>query len=317
MSSRSDRQVKPRLHRGKPRSRGLPCAAGLLLTLLGGAVHGCSESWRPSFADVQPAATSPRVDLAARTPAKAHRSVYLRRSLRRGGADPQRYQVICRHDAQQEGAFASLPLAPLQRYFAHPGIARGPHVKFPWPLAGGRNAAGLMLRFEPPVRYLPQVIDVRQPHAVQGAVRIFNPQGREIYTGKLGRDVRLEGFETTRAGGRTYRACVRLHAETRLQVPWLAQVSLTEYIWLAPKTGIVRRVLRVRGWLLIRHFDSAFEDELVEFEDLPGAAALGADATPPLVTPWLHAILYFQPLFPAPAVAGAAIQYDRDAAGSE
>jgi len=214
---------------------------------------------------------------------------------------------------QQEGVFADTRAARLDEYMANEGDA-GPAAQFTWP-RWEPDSAGLMLRFDPPLAYLPRRLDARGRTHASARVLLHNPKGKQTDSGKVERNVYLEGYATVTAGNRTYSDCVYLRTETRMHFPWLARIALTEYLWLAPNHGIVRRVQRLRGRILIRYFEDVIEDELIRCE-LPESQDTGGKSAPRLGETCSAAVIYLQPAQPVPCVTGAVMQFSAEETGA-
>jgi len=276
---------------------------GSALVAFAAAVAGCAQdSWSPADPHLKAAPTAMHVDLARRMPTGPYRSVYRRTSRKHPELSPQRYAVVALPGIQREGAFADSDITTLADMV--PGGDEPAHPEhFTWP-PWGHDASGMMLRFDPPIDYLPRRLVAQSPEESSARLEIFNPKGEPSFTGKATRRVTLEGFATVTAGGRRYTDCVCVRTETRIDIPLTARVALTEYLYIAPTRGVVRRVRRLRGLVLIRYFDDVVEDELVGFERL---APADAERAAPTWTAgaWSAAVVFFQPSMPQPYVAGA------------
>lgn len=245
-----------------------------------------------------------QVDLAKRMPPGPYRSVYRRTSARHPELSPRRYVVHALPTVQREGLFAENAVTALDAVVPG-GADEATPGQFTWP-RWRKDASGMMLRFDPPIDYLPRRLDARAPAESSARLQVYNAKGEPAFGGKATRRVELEGFATVTAGGKRYTDCVCVRTETRISIPLAARVSLTEYLYVAPGRGIVRRVQRFRGWVLIRYFDDVVEDELVQFEPLPAAKREGIASTWTAGT-WSGAIVFFQPSMPQPYVAGVII----------
>jgi len=124
-------------------------------------------------------------------------------------------------------------------------------------------------------RQLPRSVQGGQPYVCRTAVRCHGGKGRHIYSGQASRTIVFEGYEEVKIGDVPYTDCVRLRIETQLDLPWVASVGTTEYVWLAPRIGEVQRVRRWKGFMLLTYFEGVARYELMRMA-LPPPEGAGA-----------------------------------------
>jgi hypothetical protein len=166
-------------------------------------------------------------------------------------------------------------------------------VKLAWPDPANDKYHGLFLEFDPPVSYLPANLTVGERFRWSGNLRLFNSSGHLDMRGTIEREVELEGYETMSVGEKSFEHCPRIRIDTQCHLHWGPDIRLTEYFWLAPDVGIVRRIERLSGLIWLIYFRSFFDYELVGVEPLEGAES-GPTNLPPLARAavWLDRLAF-------------------------
>lgn len=274
----------------------------LLLTLAVAGTAGCMDGWRLEQSDVQIAPAVMHFDIAQRLAPPESRALY-ERTTAHSTDPPTRYEVVRTGNVQREGALADSNIADLAPYLA----ADDGSPQLPWPSSETERSAGLLIRFDPPAQYLPAMLDAGKTHHETVQVQIHNPAGKLLYTGNAERELRVEGYENVATSDMRYPDCVRVFTQTRIRVPWIARLTVSEYLWLAPNKGFVRRVQRLAGWVFLRYFEDVVEDRLIKIEMLP--THRGDDTATDPARGWSSAALYFCPSLPQPRIAGAIFEF--------
>jgi hypothetical protein len=308
MPTACDRQAPSRRSR---RARATLIRVTALGVLFAGTATGCRQAWRPPAADVRLAPAALKIDLRKRWPARPARRTFARTRVGAAASESEPYVIFHDGARQREGALADIAVAPMRQYVqtrAQQASKQAPAARFPWPIQSAKSAAGLILQFDPPLTYLPALIEARVDFRSAGNVRVFSPTGLALYTAPAQRRVRLEGYESITIGDATYSDCVRLFTATQVTIPWVAGLDVVEYVWLAPRQGMVRRVQRISGRIFWRFFDNAWTDDLVKSEWLEPAGTTTGETPPAAPFAWSAAALYFQPARPEPHLAGAVFE---------
>ncbi len=174
-----------------------------------------------------------------------------------------------------------------------------------WPDDPDRKGAAFFLEFDPPLVYLPDSIQAGRQASQQVRLRYYNRDGICTRRGTVRRTFDLEGFETVVAGGVRYADCARLHTRTRIRVAWGPRGDITEYIWLAPGVGEVRRVQQFSGLAYLVHFSELQTFELAGgsllAEGVPGARPFPGEV-------WARCAVYLDRLLPHPRLGGLAVE---------
>ena len=267
---------------------------------------GCETAWRPPLAGVQVATASITADLFGRMPLPGARLTYRRTSLMAPEAEPEQYVVQVTGTGRGEGELTQQSGGPLASHVEREG-AQGAAQQFPWPHPWGASAVGFFLEFDPPLVTWPRIVEGGRAHECESRFRCFGARGQYLYRGSATRVIELEGYETVSIDGVKYNDCVRLCTETRFRIPWIAHVDLTEYSWLAPGIGEVKRLRCWTGFALLVYFKDIVQYELVSVEH---PAEQPTRPVPQRRVPvrWSRCAVYLDPALPNPQLQGLAVE---------
>ena len=270
----------------------------------GGA--GCETAWRPPLAGVQVASASITADLSGRMPPPGARLTYRRTSLLNPKAAPEQYVVQVTCTGWGEGKLTQQSRGPLASHVEREG-AQGPAQQFPWPHPWGASAVGFFLEFDPPLVSWPRVVEGGSARKCESRFKCYGARGQYSYRGSATRAIELEGYETVSIDGVNYNDCVRLCTETRFCIPWIAYVDLTEYSWLAPGIGEVKRLQCWTGLALLVYFKDIVQYELVSVEH-PAEQPAERSAERRAPVRWSRCAVYLDPALPTPQLQGLAVE---------
>ena len=269
------------------------------------AAAGCSPAWRPPMEAVQPPPARQRLDLAHYAPGDPGvLRTYHRRSPDSPSAPPEAYRRRHLGPFRAEGAMAAKPTDTLADYLGPDALKAADRWKL-WPDDPDRKGAAFFLEFDPPLVYLPGSIQAGRESSQQVRLRYYNRDGICTRRGTVRRSFEFEGFETVTAGGVRYADCARLHTRTRIRVDWGPRVDTTEYIWLAPGVGEVRRVQQFSGLAYLVYFT---EVQTFELADGSPWAAGAVGARLPSGEVWARCAVYLDRLLPHPRLGGLAVE---------
>ena len=238
----------------------------------------------------------------------------VRTYLRFNPADPDdpvvRYERRSGGGMVAEGSLAKKPVRTVTQYLARtPG---GQYLRgMLWPQDPQKQGAAFFLEFDPPLARLPRLIDANGGFNQECRLRYFNRDAVEARGGSVTRQVVFEGFETIEAGGLEYAGCVRLRIETRYRIRWAPRVNVSEYVWLAPGIGEVRRVESFSGLALPVFFNGLHVYELIGESPESSAATQLVRASaigPSPVEAWSSCAVYLDRLLPRPRLGGLAVE---------
>ena len=269
------------------------------------ALVGCTPVWRPSLEGVQPAPLQVVIDLTALAPSGGvARQAYRRSDPAQPAVPPQGYERHYQGMTRTEGALAVKTFTGLADYLGPDAPKAADRWKL-WPDDPDRKGAAFFLEFDPPLVYLPGSIQAGRESSQQVRLRYYNRDGICTRRGTVRRSVEFEGFETVTAGGVRYADCARLHTRTRIRVDWGPRVDTTEYIWLAPGVGEVRRVQQFSGLAYLVYFSEVQTFELADGSPWAAGAA-GAGLSSGEV--WARCAVYLDRLLPHPRLGGLAVE---------
>jgi len=276
-------------------------------SLFGLWASGCLPAWRPSLDQVAPAPGDVVVHLAGYLPGEGEATrLYFRRNLTRPDETPQRY--LRRHSERGvgEGVLARGDVDTVAEYLQPTPRARERRGTL-WPLDQQRTAAAFFLEFSPPLPHLPEVISCEQPWSQSSELHCYNRDAEPAGSGIVEREVSFQGFEDVRVGATVYADCVRLRRETRFRVRWGPRVDRTEYLWLAPALGEVKRIERVAGFAGLMYFSVAHRYELARLpaespSPSPGIPPVGPG--PPRPQAWARCAVFLERMLPRPSLGG-------------
>jgi hypothetical protein len=282
-----------------------------LVWCVAGLSGGCLPAWRPPMDRVQPAVARTAIDLTrfARPGGRLPR-VYLRRDLSDADAPPVRYERRPQNGMLTEGLLADKRVTTVAAYLQHTPDARQRRGVL-WPEDPDKKGAAFFLEFDPPLLRLPASIDVDGGVSQHCRLRYYNRDAVEVRGGTVTRRIVFEGFESVEAGGIEYPACPRLRIDTRYRIHWGPRVDTSEYVWLAPGIGEVRRVERLSGLAWLAYFTGLHVYELIEQPLVAPAAASSASlsaAGPQPIEAWSRCAVYLDRVLPHPRLGGLAVE---------
>ena len=267
---------------------------------------GCLGAWRPSLESVREVPSVAPIDLAEYLPAVPFCRSYLRSDLRRTDESASPYERQADTMQRRDGLFADLDLGDLTQYLYQPE-SEEPARYLTWPAPEASRWLGLFMEFDPPLIYLPATIDAETEVRCRSDVCVFDRWGHRMRTGTVERTVRVEGFEDVLATDVSYRACLRLAIDTQIRVPWSARVDLTEYLWLAPGIGEVKRVERIQVLAVpFFYFDEAYVSELAAE---PESVAETVRDHPTPEPAWARLAILLDRFLPRLRVGGVLVEY--------
>ncbi len=271
---------------------------------------GCVESWRPPLNGVQVVSATVRAELASRMTPPGTVLVY---SCRAGGKqdDCDQYVVELANGRRAEGRLVGCKRDPLEGYLQREPSDEGVS-NFPWPPCNETGALGFFLEFEPPLVYWPSYVEGGRAITSSSRFHLYGARGPHVCSGNVTRSVELEGYESVEVGEQRYSDALRLRVETSIRVPWLCNVRISEYVWLAPGVGEVRRMQKWKGRiLLITSFDSLRIYDLMEAkrpQSLSGNSGEGGHTG--LSEAWRLCAIHLYPGMPVPRLSGLIAETD-------
>jgi hypothetical protein len=265
---------------------------------------GCAPTWIPP--EPPQTAAMPQVlrvrDFGCAEPAAPR--LYLRRDLKRPDAPPELYESATDHDKHIEGSLIGRSAGSLDRYI-HDERDDPSAVHLAWPQSSP-NGAGFFLALDPPLPRLPEFVDTREPTVSTCSVRLYNWRGKHLFRGMLERTVRYLGFAPAGTIANLPVECLRLEVRSRIRLHWGPTVNITEYLWLAPRLGEVRRIERLQGWAWFLPFDTAWQYDLVDPHRTDQLPRPGAAAHPL----WSLIAIHLDRALPHPRVGGIMAEFD-------
>jgi hypothetical protein len=276
------------------------------MMLAGMSLCGCAPAWRPPLTISPPDTAPPSVALAAYLPRDPGRPrIYQRRNPAAPETPPDRYVRACAPAALIEGSLVGRVNQPITQYLEPIAPAGNDPAQVSWPQTGPGGAA-FFLVLDPPLPPYPDAVSTDSAVDARTTVHWFDYRGRAVMDGTLERTVRLEGREPiTLPRGQTV-DCIRLHIETRIRFAWGPRVNVTEYVWLARGLGDIRRIERLHGLAWLLPFDAVRQYDLISPQ--PSNAML-ATARAQRTTDWSTIAVHLDRIWPAPRVAGLAVEF--------
>ena len=266
---------------------------------------GCAPAWRPSLVNVEPAPTPIVIHLGDYQSTGGSPAIYLRQSLTSPDTPPQRYKRCPSSSTLTEGLLAGKNVDTVSQYLESTARARQRRGTL-WPYDQRPASAAFFLEFDPPLVYLPPRLDTNEPWAQQCELHYYNRDAIEVRQGTATREAVFEGFEDVSADDVHYADCVRLRVTTRYRLDWGPRVDTTEYIWLAPGLGEVRRIEHVSGLAWPVYFSEAYSYERV---NEPTAPARLVGKRLPLPLAWSRCAVFLDRLLPHPRLGGLAVEF--------
>lgn len=265
------------------------------------AAVGCS--WRPASEALRPA-PGMRVQLATRLAPAGSRLVYRRSDPTQNeqAFTSQSYEVVVGKSYRKEGDLISARIARIEPLLQKKNQPL-PNA-FDWPQTTQETWA-FYLTFEPPLDACPPALVGDQPVTCKSRVTFYNWRGKELGAGAASRRIMLEGYEDVIAGDKPYADCIRLAVETTYDGSWSGKVKTIDYLWLAPRTGAVKRIQQISGRVLARPISSVTQWDLVDFH--PGH---GKFAGASLVGPWKRIAVRLAPAGTHPRLSGQFLEID-------
>lgn len=275
-----------------------------LVTAAGAA--GCAPAWTPPIQPAPGTATPRYVHLSAYgVGADTPTRVYARHDLIRPDDPPETYRRQGNRYRQVEGTLIGRTEGPLCRYVPADGAGPAPPPHLSWPPSTPGGSA-FFLKIDPPLPHLPCIVDVRHPITRRSTVHLFNWCGRHLFEGTMERTVRFAGFEPAGSIEHVPAECLRLKIQSRIRLSWGPRVDVTEFVWLAPRLGEVRRVELLRGWAWFLPFNSAWQYDLVESQGAGPTVARTRTAQPR----WSIVAVHLEKSLPHPRLGGLAVEFE-------
>jgi hypothetical protein len=260
---------------------------------------------------VQPAEAHRTLDLRRYSPVGSSTvQAYQRRAGARDSGAPDTYERRYRGFIRAEGTMATNPVWSLADFLGPDAPRAGERWKL-WPVNPESKGAAFFLEFNPPLVYLPASITPNGAVSQEVTLRYYNRDGILRRTGTVERAITLEGFENVGTDGMHFANCARLKVDTRIRVKWGPRVDLTEYLWLAPGIGEVRRVQRFSGFAYLVYFSQVQSFELAS--STTGQQDAGAGTTFPGEV-WTRCAVYLDRLPPHPRLGGLVVELATDSA---
>jgi len=297
----SDRFTPPGTLRKGCAPRYVSQTAAISLTLFACAIGLCAGcSWQPPVKTLR-RATGLRVQIGARQAPAGTRLTYRRSDPTDESAEamPEYIVAVDKH-RHVEGDLTDINLAPI-RSFLQQGDAPATQA-LNWPKTP-RPAWAIYLTFDPPLDACPESLAGDEKVTCVSKFDVFNWKGKRLASGSASRTFRFRGYEDVTIGDNRYGDCVRIRVETRLTVPFACDVTTTDYVWLSPGIGPVRRVQTIRGSLLVRRLSSATQWDLVHIR--PGESQ---SKGLPLFGPWRRVAAHMHPANSKTRLWGLAIE---------
>jgi len=239
--------------------------------------------------------------------------MYLRTCTDRRHSRPRTHRQLLLSDGRMEGAmiglaFASETLASEPQ--SHSKQERS-HVENSKAALLVSGMTGAHVAFDPPLVDWPATVNPEKPARFKAAASLLDGEERITSTGSAVRTVTVEGMESITAGGTHYAECLVLLAQTDLQFGLMTSITMTERLWLAPGSGIVRRTELIDGrYLIIIPFGASYEYELIRAREIGTPAE---EKTVNLPTASVRTMLLFDALLPHPSVAGGFMEWAKAA----
>ncbi|MCP4250783.1 MAG: hypothetical protein GY778_27410 [bacterium] len=269
---------------------------------------GCNGSWRPSLEAVVPPEKHPTFDLRPYLAAIVDQPmIYERQSLSHPDDPPSLFRRQPQATALTLGSLAGRPVHPVTDYLEPTDRARCRRGSL-WPEDPDNRGAAFFLEFDPPLTQIPGTIALVDGYNQRSRLRCYNRDAELIREGTVTRSVVFEGLESVANGNVVYPACARLRAVTKYRLPWGPRVNTTEYLWLAPGVGEVRRIERISGLAWLAYFQDVQQYELVDPRPVASMPASHALDEPPA---WSRCAVFLDRLPPHPRLGGAVIDLAR------
>ncbi|MCH7814353.1 MAG: hypothetical protein IID40_10075 [Planctomycetes bacterium] len=269
---------------------------------------GCSGSWRPSLEAVVPPEQRHTFDLRPYLAGDADRPmIYERKSLSDPDDPPSLFRRRPQATALTLGSLADRPVHAVADYLEPTDRARRRRGAL-WPEDPENRGVAFFLEFDPPLTQIPGTIAQVEGHHQRSRLLFYNRHAELIREGTVMRSVVFEGLESVEVGDVVYPACARLRAVTKFRLPWWPRVDVTEYLWLAPGVGEVRRIERISGLAWLAYFEDVQQYELVEPRPI---ASRPASPTPDEPPAWSRCAVFLDRLPPHPRLGGAVIDLAR------
>ncbi len=284
-------------------------ATVLALAFLGMA--GCAPAWRPSMEFVKSSnhrAPLRLLDYMQTAPDLPR--TFLRRSLDAANQSAARYERCPQGQTLTEGLLAATRMDTVAEYLEPTQRARYRRGAL-WPIEQPNGNAAFFVEFDPPLVRLPETVGPLEEWSQQCTMRYFNRDAVQTRQGRVTRTVAFEGFESVEADGVPYANCARLKVDTKYRIDWGPRIDSTEYLWLAPGVGEVRRIERISGLALLAYFSEAHSYELVSAttdstEPLP---PIRAKSRPVPLRAWSRCAVYLDRVLPKPRLGGLAVEF--------
>lgn len=135
-----------------------------------------------------------------------------------------------------------------------------------WKRAPLRGEYGVIMTFEEPLPPLPLELKPGEAQTFRTKLRCYSESGKHYYDGSVTRNVLLVGRGSLTVGDERYDKVLRLRMTTRFYFHWTSVLDIDQTVWLAPDVGVVRRVDKIVGWILLLPYSSTERMDLVAFD---------------------------------------------------
>jgi len=273
---------------------------------------GCAGSWHPSFEHVEPQPAEKPLDLSAYLRAERFgKRTYRRRELPlQEGQAQTTYIREMTAERMIEGRLVGQKLLPLARYL-EPEAVTTTAVASTQPREVKRaqspfkRGKALLFRLAEPMQLIPPELTEEELIESTTPIRYYDYSGRQAGVGTLTRSVAIEGLEDVECPAGRFENCLRINVNLIVQFSWWLRMQGSGYLWLSPDVGEVRRVHQISGWFLIFWFGSAYEYDLLSYDDMGGKVL----TMWPTSAKWAYGAIMFDRILPKPQVAGMLVDF--------
>lgn len=245
---------------------------------------------------------------------------FTRTDTSRPNESPTLYMQRTSNRLRAEGTLIETKPLPISMYLDRDSD-RPDRPRLRWKTPPSRNSGGFFVDFLPPFVEWPMQLSLDNPYIQQGTIHLYDSDGQFLSTGPATRSVWLERYETIDQGGSVYPRCMVLGSRTELGLGWWGRIELAETVWLARDIGVVRRVQRIEGDMLILfRFQSEYRFDLWKVVPTKRRNPPATDEP----KRWARLAVYLDRLLPNPRVGGLIVEWagpneenaDRESSGS-